>query len=239
VKYLLFFVTLVFATGMTVAKELHVALTRIPKVLEFQAKDAPYNRFMSAFTAYSNVQFSQQFMPSSRANKLLREKKIDCIFPIIPPNSRHISTLLSNPINGIDAHIFTLGPRKYSTLKQLEGAHVAYLRGYLFGGIMDSHPLIGFLPVTTQNAALGMLKKKRVDAYIDYLPDIRFVFSKADFELLKYDAQSPVIQESDRMECLSSKEGKALIEELNTFVRFQRSQGTLPQLLGDYFVETN
>ena len=238
-KLIFTIVLFVFCVFDAKAKEIKLALTHIPKVLEFGNDNAPYNRFLKAFFEHSNLQPTLEFMPSSRANKLLNEKRIDCIFPIIPTNSRTISTQFSDPINGIRAHIFSLGPAVYTSLQQLRGKQVVYLRGYIFGDVIATEKSIGFFPVTSQQAALGMLKKQRADAYIDYVPDIRFVFNQADLKLLKYDPTAPVIKDFDRLECLNSPQGLEFLNSINRFLVVQKQQGHMTKLLGKYYVETN
>lgn len=238
-KLSVFILNLLLLSFSLTAAQPRLALTHIPKVLEFGNADAPYNRLLEQFVATKTIAFDYEFMPSSRANKLLNELKIDCIFPIIPTRTRSVQTHFSDPINGIKAHVFSLGPQTYSNLEQLNGKVVVYLRGYLFGDLIANTPSISFFPVTNQKAALGMLQKQRAHAYLDYVPDIRFVFTDDELSLLKYRPDAPFIKDYDRMECLETPAGKELMTQLNRFVANKKAQNQLRDILGNYYVSTD
>ena len=224
------FVSVVFAT------EIRLVLTHIPRVMEYGKPDAPYNRLIRELDRTLPIDFSVEFMPSSRANKLLNAKQIDCLFPIIPLDDRATKTVLSAPVNGISAYLFSTHTEIYTDLSQLKGKMVVYLRGYLFGGLINEHPEIRFFAVSSQKAALGMLEKNRAVAYLDYIPDIRYVFTKRQMAKLKYDASSPIIRDFDRFECLDSPKSNEFLLRLNTSIKHLRETGELEKILGSYYV---
>ena len=216
-----------------------MALTHIPKVMEYASPDAPYNKLIVHLDQRFPDTITYEFVPSSRSNKLLNTKQVDCLFPIIPIQSREVETQLSEPINGISAHIFSLGPEVYTDITQLNDKLIVYLRGYLFGGIISRHSKLHFFAVSNQEAALGMLEKQRAHAYIDYIPDIRFVFNPAQLAKLKYSEQHPIFKEFDRLECLKTKTNLAFLNKVNQEIDTLRSSGKLKKMLGKYYVSVD
>ena len=60
-----------------------------------------------------------------------------------------------------------------------------------------------------------MLKKGRADAYLDYLPDLRFSLSKKDWQDLNYAPEHPIQSTFDGFECRAESKKVELIEQLN------------------------
>ena len=204
--------------------------------MEFGNSKAPYNQLIEHLNKKLPVNFSVEFMPSSRGNKLLNAAQIDCLFPIIPLTQRTTQTVISEPVNGISAYFFSTGLQVFSDLDQLKGKMVVYLRGYLFGGLVANHPEINFFAVSSQHAALGMLEKNRAVAYLDYIPDIRYVFNSEQMGKLKYDKTSPIVRDYDRFECLDTPSSKSFLNLINKEIQSIRTTGKLKTLLGKYYV---
>lgn len=218
------------------AEHIKLALTSIPKVLEYRNSEAPYNQLVSHLEQQLNMPMELLFMPSSRSNQLLDSRKIDCVMPIVPGNNRKSETFLSTPINGIRAYLFSIPPAKYSSLDQLEGDLVLYLRGYLFGGLIREKSQINFFPVHNQMAALSMIEKGRAKAYLEYVPDLRLVFSPEQLSLLAFDEENPIIKSKDHMECLDTKKNRAFVAAFDREIKSLRASGRLAELLGKYYV---
>lgn len=218
------------------AEPLKLALTTIPSVLEHGKADAPYNQLINAVLKQIELDVQADFIPSARANFLLDEEKIDCIFPIIPTQTRRLPTNRSVPINGIRAYLFSVPPNKFTTLTQLEDKVVAHLRGYIFGDLIKTNKTIFFFPVSSPHAALGVLKKGRAVAYLDYIPDLKFVLPSSEFAQLSYDVNSPVISTNDVMECRITPSAEVFLTEVNKSIKEFRANGKLKHFLGDYYV---
>jgi ABC-type amino acid transport substrate-binding protein len=230
-------ISLLFFIAFNVnAQQVKLALTTIPHVLEHDVSDAPYNKLVSEILAKTKHNIYTEFMPSARANLLLNQQKLDCIFPIIPTQTRSIKTKQSVPINGIRAYVFNINNEPFTKLSQLNNKIVVYLRGYMFGDLIAENKTIKFFPVSSQNAALGMLKKNRAEAYIDYIPDLKFALSPTEFSSLNYDENAPVIVTDDVMECRSTAEVLMFLEELNQIIETLRQSGRLKKILGRYYV---
>lgn len=215
-----------------------VGLTHIPKVLEYGASDAPYNKLVSAISAGLSVPVSYDYMPSERANKLLEKGKLDCIFPILPADyQRSEPTRFSAPINGVALYLFSLH-QPVSNLSELEGQIVVHLRGYLFANERQRHPNIKFFPASNQLNAYEMLKNGRAAAYMDYLPDIQFSIPKEYMSKLNYDSNSPILVANDSFECKDSGAAKRYLREVEQGIEILRTNGALEKILGDYYLKT-
>jgi len=230
---------ILFVSSACAASKIKLVLTHIPKVMEYERHDAPYNKLVAHLVVRFPHAFEYEFMPSSRGNKLLNSRQIDCLFPIIPLQTRTVKTQLSAPVNGISAYLFSLGPETYRDLNELEGKMIVYLRGYLFGGLVERHPELNFFAVTNQQAALGMLEKQRAHAYLDYLPDIRFVFDEVQLSKLKYDTKFPVVRDSDRFECIETRGNTQFLTQINREITELRRTGQLQKILGKYYVSVD
>lgn len=206
--------------------------------MEYNNDKAPYNLLVKQLVAKIDFEFELHFMPSSRSNKKLQDNSVDCIFPTIPTASRNNPTQLSAKVNSISAYIFTMGPQKYSKLSELKNKLVVHQRGYLFGDYITEQKQINFFPVASQQAALGMLQKKRAAALIDYLPDLRFILTKKQMSKLNYVEQSPLLQSFDYFECIVNPRVNGFVKELNKNLNMMKKTGELEEILGLYYLST-
>ncbi|NVK25830.1 MAG: transporter substrate-binding domain-containing protein [Gammaproteobacteria bacterium] len=232
-------IILLLQLPQALAKQVKIALTHIPKVMEYDTPDAPYTKLINVLRSEFGLEFEPIFLPSARANKLLNDKKIDCIFPIIPTSSRFVDTLFSSPVNGIRAHFFSKDGKQYKSIEELAGKTVVYLRGYLFADLIANNRQVSFLPVNSQQAAFMILAKQRADVYLEYIPDIRYTLSSEQMATLSYSKKHPIIKNNDRLECLTSERGKAFLKDFNDKIQILRASGELRKILGDYFVDIN
>lgn len=236
---LLFLCTLLLSSLAFADNALNIALTHIPKVLEYQNQYAPYNRFIERLKHDVPLEYNFVYMPSSRSNKQLENRQLDCIFPIVPTHTRPVPTILSAKINGISAHLFSLGPKIYRSLDELNDQVVVHQRGYLFGDYIKQYKEVRLFPVTTHSAAIGVLQKNRAAALIDYIPDLRYVLEPRQMALLKYDPDSPLVRTFDHFECIDNDKTNRFMTKVNTFILSLQNSGELKTLLGDYYVEVN
>lgn len=227
---------LLLCTPIKAKEPVVVALTHIPKVLEFGRANNPYNRLVEVLQAEITIPVSYDFMPSERGNRLLAVGKVDCIFPIIPANyKRAEKTSFSKPINGISLNLFALD-RKYKGLAELDGQIVVHLRGYLFANAKDKFPNIKFFPAASHGNAINMLKNGRASAYLDYMPDVKFSVSAEQMAQLRYDKENPVLQANDSFECKDTGAPKAFLKQVERIIKNLRSEDKLKKVLGSYYV---
>ena len=235
-----FLLLFAFISSNCLAKDsFSIALIEIPGVLEFDNSDTPYGRLVKKIFRRGNIKTEFYYVPSSRAYKMLGEDKVSCIFPVVPNlNTQQIDrSIISAPINAIGAYLFTLNSSKMPLkLESLENKIIVYRRGYLFGSILSYYPNVKFIPVASQQAAIGMLKKQRADALLDYLPDLKFVFSSETLNTLRYDLKLPVLYNSDRVQCVKNSNNIALINDVNSTIAHLRSNGELEKILGSYYL---
>ncbi|MBU2880638.1 transporter substrate-binding domain-containing protein [Psychrosphaera sp. B3R10] len=239
----LLFVTLLilpscFSAASNAQEKISIALTHIPNVMEYNNDKAPYNLLVKHLVKKIDFDLELNYMPSSRSNKKLQDRSVDCIFPTIPTASRSIPTQLSSKVNSISAYIFTIGPERYTKLSQLHNKLVVHQRGYLFGDYITEQKHINFFPVVSQQAAIGMLQKKRAAALIDYLPDLRFILTKKQMSKLNYEELSPLLQSFDYFECIVNPRVDSFVKELNNTLEVMKKSGELEEVLGLYYLST-
>ena len=233
-----FVICLSLISPYLVSTEIKLALTHIPQVMEYNKPNAPYTRLINTIREQSKLEFESIYLPSSRANKLLNEQKLDCIFPILPTDNRDIPTAFSVPVNGIRAHIFSVKDKPYLGLDELTGLSVVYLRGYLFGDLIKHNTQINFFPVNSQAAAFSMLKKNRANAYLDYIPDIKYALNKKQIAELSFSEDNPVLSSFDRLECFDDEKTQAFLKVFDQQIMLLRKTGELKNILGKYYVKT-
>jgi len=216
-----------------------VAFIKIPGVFDYKTPQAPYNRLLTELRTTMTI--DGRYLPSARANKLMLTGKLDCIFPILPPKRQDsAATIISEPINGLKAYAFTLaGKERITSLSQMRGKPVAYLRGYVYGGFIEQNPDIHFFPVIDHVAAIGVLQKGRADAYLDYIPDIRLALSEEGYNLLDYDIEKPIITGYDRIECIDNPDNRVFLDKINERINELKRSGKMQKLLGKYYVSTD
>ena len=212
-----------------------VSLTHIPKVLDYDTPNAPYNKLIKKIKQQLTLDVDFQYMPSERGTRLLSQGKIDCIFPIIPGDyPRQEKTQFSAAVNGISLHLFALD-NIYTTLPELNQKVVVHLRGYLFANYVYNFPEVTFFPTANQLNALKMLKSGRASAYLDYIPDVRFSLPQSAFKQLKFDLNKPVLKSSDRFECKASGKPLQFLQHAEAVIGKLKKSGELKELLGAYY----
>lgn len=213
---------------------LDVALTTIEHVLEQDNEQAPYNRLIKHIKLKNSV-VKYRYMTSTRALRMLEQGKLDCVFPVIQDEHFAKQNLLfSQAINGVSLHLFSL-TKSYNNLAELNHKIVVHLRSYLFELEAKAYPEVHFYPVDNRQQMLTMLQQGRADAYLDYLPDLKFSLQQSDMQRLQYEPSSPVLAASDRFVCSNERAAKQFLAEVNTVLVELSRTGQLQQILGNYY----
>ena len=216
---------------------LKLSLTHIAGVMDVEDEQAPYNRLLSSLTKQFNLQFDKQFYPSGRSNFLLDHGKIDCIFPIAKGVYRgEIETRFLEPVNRVSVHLFSHGDVIYTSLEQVWRKTVVYPQGYLFSNLIKENPFeADFTPVLTAQSGMEMLKKGRADAYLDYLPDLRFSLTAEELQDIRYSADHAISSAFDSFECRVEQHNTEALELLNSAIIELKASGQLKDILGSYY----
>ncbi|WP_338293161.1 transporter substrate-binding domain-containing protein [Planctobacterium marinum] len=214
-----------------------LSLTHIEGVMDVADEQAPYNRLLSVLTEQFGLQFDAQFYPSGRSNFLLDHGKIDCIFPIAKGVYRgEIETRFLEPVNRVSVHLFSYGDTTYTSLEQVRRKTVVYPQGYLFSNLINDNPFeADFTPVLTPHSGMEMLKKGRADAYLDYLPDLRFSLTAEELEGINYSSGNAIFSTFDGFECRIEPHKTAALEALNSAILSLKQSQQLQSILGNYY----
>lgn len=215
--------------------DIRLAVSRITGVTD--GADAPYNRLLSVVVEQTRFNMLKEYYPTARSNFLLEHQQVDCIFPIAQgAHRRHIEVIYSQSVNRVTTHLFSYGTDEFRHLSDVANEVVVYIRGYLFGDLVNTQPHnVSFIPVDTHHSALQLLKTGRAKAYLEYLPDIRFALSKEQLEQLRYSREFPVQETFDIFECYASQKNATFILNLNQVLTHLKTSGRLQELLGDYY----
>ena len=223
--FLFFLVNSCFASEQM---SVSVGFSQIPGVLDEQ-QSSPYNKLLDVITKKSGIEFNGNFFPSIRSNHFLERRQLDCIYPIVKGGyHRPIKTLFSDRFNVVTSHFFTLEEPAFSSLADASHKTVAYQRGYLFANlVVDDTNDISFVPVEDTDAALQLLKTGRADAYLEYMPDLKFNLDSKRYEQLVTDLDSPIQTLEDVMECVDSKKNREIMASFNSTLAELKANGEL------------
>lgn len=235
-----FYVTSTQAATSPDAKKhqtLTLALTHIENVMDVENDQAPYNRLLAALMEQFDIEFNLGFYPSGRSNFLLDTGKVDCIFPIALGGYRgEVATRFLEPVNRVSVHLFSYGDITYTSLEQVRRKTVVYPQGYLFNNLIEDNPFeADFTPVLTAHSAVNMIKLGRAEAYLDYLPDLRFTLTEEEQEGLNYSPENPIFSTHDSFECSIEKDTGEAIDVLNSAIVSLKESGQLQLILGKYY----
>ena len=213
-----------------------LGVAHIPGVLEKGNPNAPYNKFLKLISDKTDVEFVYIFMPHNRVTKMMSEAKVHCIFPNLPVlDGSSRDSILSSQVNGVAAYFFTKSGKPIHNTASLDGKTVVHRQDYLFSNQLHRLKKINFVAVPTQKIALKMLLKERADAYLDYLPDIRFAFSKDEIALLSYDEQSPLFYTTDSFECKNTDVNRQFVDKVSSVIDEFHHSGVMKRLLQDFY----
>jgi ABC-type amino acid transport substrate-binding protein len=215
--------------------EVKIGLAQLPGVLSFEEDNAPYNKLLKTLINSLPFKVTVDYYPTARLNLLLNTSKLDCIFPIAKGEYvRPIPTINSQPINTISMHLFTLTPPALVKLEQIDGKILTYPRGYLFSNLLLNSNAMK-MPVSSPSSAIGAMEKGRADAYLNYLPDLKFMLSSKEFGRLIFDKNKSLRTVSDVFECIDNSKNNTAISLINSELVKLKESGELKRILGTYY----
>ncbi|MCF2949766.1 transporter substrate-binding domain-containing protein [Paraglaciecola aquimarina] len=234
--YILFVCFTTHSSAVYAAKKIIIGYIDLPDVLDSSGKDAPYNEFMARILSRIENPYDTLFIPSARSNYLLQQKRIDCVFPVIPNfYQRSDPTIFSDTTNKVTSHVFTLKNDINDSLENLNGKMVAYRKGLIFGTLFDKYKYSRFVAVESEDLAIKLLQQKRVDGYLAYYPDITMSLSEKTLNLLHFDKEQPLTMSEDKLECVDTKNNRDFMEKFNQELHKMKLTGELQQILGRYY----
>ncbi|MEW6984261.1 transporter substrate-binding domain-containing protein [Colwelliaceae bacterium 6471] len=196
----------------------------------------PYNRLMTFLLKnLEDVEITNAYYPTARGFLLFEHGKVDCVFPgdtnsLNPP----FDIIVSEHFNMADAYLFNLAKEPLNE-HNIKGKKLALLRGYVYGGNYTILTHNQVVTVNNSTSAMSMLQLGRIDAFADYYLDLKRNLPPVMFEQLNYDKATPITSVKDRLICQSSDKTQKLINEINLLIVKMKQDGSLKQLLGNYY----
>lgn len=236
IRLLIFLLLIINCCNAAEQKPVRLGFSLLPGVLD-ENNSSPYNQLLDVVSKRADIDFDGNFFPSIRSNHFLENGQIDCIYPIAKGGyKRQIKTLFSESFNTVTTHLFTLQQQKINSLQDASGKTVVYLRGYLFANlVLDTQNSISFVPVENTDAALQLLMNGRADAYLEYMPDLKFGLSERRFTELSANLSNPLQTLEDVIECSDTIKNRDVITVFNSVLADLKSSGQLKQILGEYY----
>ncbi|MGJ8678959.1 hypothetical protein [Paraglaciecola sp.] len=229
------FATPVFSSSLD-AEKIRIGYIDLPEVLDRSGKSAPYNELMARLLNRIAMPYSTLFIPSARSNYLIHQKRIDCVFPVIPGfYKRAVPTLFSEATNKVTSHLFSVTTPAIQSLEASSGKMIAYRKGLIFGTLFDKFQFVRFVPVETEDIAIKLLHSNKVDGYIAYYPDITLSLNAETLSLLKFNKDKPLTSSEDKLECVDTPINRVFIEKFNHQLQKMKTSGELKHILNKYY----
>jgi hypothetical protein len=184
--------------------------------------------------ARAAITVETRVFPIKRLNSRIGKKKSNCFFNT-KSNVSEIDrdeVIRSLPLGNARAYIFTLkGDPVVSEFD--ESLTYGIIRGV-------DIPLSNFIPihnaevifVETYRQNVELLKARRIDAVLGYLPDLNPFLG-----MLSYDLVSPIIDDVDEINCFINQETVSFIKIFNREIRAMMEDGTTKAIMGSFFLE--
>lgn len=203
--------------------------------------DGSYQQAFAEVFKQSGIKVDEIFFPLERALRHFESGKSDCIYTNVDAilgrgkvSSHNIYT--SYPINIATLHLFTLKSAPViRSLKQIEERRLSIIgvNGYQFyyGERITSSDYEHLILVSDEKRALKMLKKRRADALVGFMPDYT-----RHLDELQYDQQLKLSEIYDGLTCRRTPKGKKVIELISPTIEAMHKNGAIEKILGDEFM---
>jgi hypothetical protein len=220
------------------------ATTVIVYVAEIQGlfnktEDGAYDKILLEAKRRKNLDFNMKLVSAPRGRALFQTDRKDCYSPA---NKKEYvddqQVLASAPFNKAKVFVFTKkGDSKISSLHDLVGMTLGKVRGLRIDILNEVNDLK--VEEVTQNKQLPlMLKLGRIDAFVDFAPDIIYTLSKTPSEkdIIDFDNKFYLFSADNSVICFQNKDTENFIQGLNGAIHEMYQDGTLKKILGDLYL---
>ena len=195
--------------------ELGKVIITAPELVNLVTADGSgsYQQAFAAIFKQSGIKVDEMFFPLERAIRHFESGKSDCIYTNVDAilgrgkvSPQNVYT--SYPINIATLHLFTSKSTPLiRSLKQIEAHRLSIIgvNGYQFyyGERITSSDYEHLILVSDEKRALKMLKKRRADALVGFMPDYT-----RHLDELHYDPQLKLSEIYDGLTCRRTPKGK-------------------------------
>lgn len=194
--------------------ETKVAIGIIPGAIEDNPKLS--NNYMSFIRQLDDS--TLEFVPMARADLLFERHLVDCVFPGSTAQMSNREKLgQSKPLRTIYAYIFVKD--KETLQHSFKDKNIALRRGLGFGNVRE-RLFANFIDLNSDELALKMLNKGRVDAVVAYFPDLVAAQHKmGERHLPYYDEKRPIYQAEEALVCHKNIKTDKYISTANQLIK--------------------
>lgn len=216
--------------------DLLLALFELPGVLQPHNHTLPYNRLIKHIKDVTPYTLETQFLPYSRAEKMLVNRQLDCMFPVVKGEStEQLSSFYSNTVNHVAVYLFSLD-RPLQSFTEISDQAALRLSNHGFGyWSLTGEEHANWIAVDSRETALRIMQSGRAAAFIDYYPDIKVALSEEDFKRVKFSAKHPINRLEDAVECSDVNKTRVFVSWLNDELLRLNQSGELQQILGEFY----
>lgn len=216
--------------------ELSLALFELPGVLQPLNDALPYNRLVKHIDGTTPYAMTTQYLPYSRAEKMLRNRQLDCMFPVVKGEStKQLSSFYSATVNHVAVYLFSLD-RPLRSFDEISDQAALHLSNHGFGyWSLTGKEHANWIAVGSREIALRVMQSGRAAAFIDYYPDIKVALSEDDFKRVKFATEHPLNRFEDAVECSDSNKTRAFITWFNSELETLNRTGQLQEILGEFY----
>jgi ABC-type amino acid transport substrate-binding protein len=209
-------------------------------------KNFAYNRIMSDFIQTLNGSSTIKYMPILRGSRLFFSEKQHCILPASIeafkklrgdiPNFDVKSYVQGDRIEYVVSAIFSRnGEEVVTDFSQLNNKRVSVWYGTPAKSAIKKKTYgVNFIEAKSGLQALNLLKSKRVDYMVGFIPDSPLLANKHNIEKLSYSEASFISRYEVSLICHNTPQGRKLIQKFNIFIKSLKESGKLKQYLGEF-----
>ncbi len=196
-----------------------------------------YQIIMKEAASRAGVSFTEKVFPQKRALSTFYKNENSCIYSFTEPASETMGkdrVVVSTPLSVFKMYIFTgKGKPALTSVKQLKG-RVAGVLGYevWYDKTNIKESGIDLDMASSDDEALGLLRRDRIQAIISFLPDMNSHLGK-----LSFSPEHPLFVSYDGITCHNNETGRRFIRAVSPVLREMDEDGTMKKILGDSYLE--
>ncbi|XOV80303.1 MAG: hypothetical protein ACFHVJ_04955 [Aestuariibacter sp.] len=213
----LFWMPWVSAASSDISERVQVSVYHITGMLEHKNEDLPYSKALQHLAHKLPITMDYHIFHGLRASSLFKNGVTDCLFPGSKQIQSEENLLESTPLNVAKAYFFA--EKMISTEQILKSSRpklkIGFYRGNSFGGTIKKLRHHKLTPLNSGADVRSLLERKRIDVFINYMPDALAFTNVPGKAPLQYSQASLFYEQNDSFICHDKPSTRALIAMLN------------------------
>jgi|GEM_PF-1800580 len=221
------------APAYTKQSEILIAAGEMPHLMSAKPEySGAYNVLMQQVKKEIKQKFKLFYLPPGRAGQEFEKQHFDCLMPGQMSGMKEKNKRIASvSFNYARAYIFnSVKQPAISTFEALHGKVLATRRGFVYGNL-EFDKEINRLEVNHIQQSIDMLKKKRIDAFVAYEPDIISILKNMP-EPVVHRSNMVLHQQPEKIVCHRSEKTKAFVKAFNRSIKDLTRSGKLKEILG-------